>query len=558
MKPSDGNVLMRKKNSIRTKILRVTLLLLLTFAIVMGAVGIVLVNKLSKEDSRLIMRQICDKETLRFDNKLSAVEQSVDMIYEYAQQLRKIKGYDYDVYSDEYSDLVQNLALSVADRTDGAMAVYFRLNPEMTGDGTSGFFWSKHSEDTGFCEEPPTDILAYNSNDIEHVGWFYTTKEAGEPLWMTPYYNQNLDVFMISYIVPFYLENGEFVGVIGIDIDFNSVMKVAGEVDLYETGEVALVDMSEHLVYYADDSGNAKKEKLSNALYNHITTINKSDELLEVIDPDGKVSVLCCDGLSNGMKLFVSVPLEEINKNRNKLILWYVVISAFMFFVAVVMIQKNTARIIKPLNRLTQITNRYAQGDWTENYISNTSDEIQELSEGIATMADTTQSYIAHINKLARTDGLTGLKNKTCYLEYIEKLVDNRQKDFEAYAVVVMDLNYLKVVNDNYGHEMGDKLIKAAGEYISGIFSHSDVFRIGGDEYVAILQGEDYEKRLDLCREFEQRMDCEIPDAEGIKLSISYGMASYDEDGTGYEELFRLADDRMYEKKKLMKMVRKG
>ena len=105
---------------------------------------------------------------------------------------------------------------------------------------------------------------------------------------------------------------------------------------------------------------------------------------------------------------------------------------------------------------------------------------------------------------------------------------------------------------------MGDKLIKAAGEYISGIFSHSDVFRIGGDEYVAILQGEDYEKRLDLCREFEQRMDCEIPDAEGIKLSISYGMASYDEDGTGYEELFRLADDRMYEKKKLMKMVRKG
>lgn len=64
MKPSDGNVPMRKKKSIRTKILRVTLLLLFAFAIVMGAVGIVLVNKLSKEDSRLIMRQRSCSDTV--------------------------------------------------------------------------------------------------------------------------------------------------------------------------------------------------------------------------------------------------------------------------------------------------------------------------------------------------------------------------------------------------------------------------------------------------------------------------------------------------------------
>lgn len=547
---------MRKKQSIRTKFLRVTLLLLFIFAMVMGMVSVIAVNKLSREDSRLIMRQICDKEALRFDNKLSLVEHSVDMIYEYANELREIKGDDYNIYSEEYSEFIRGLALSAADRTDGAMAVYFRYNPEMIGNGTSGFFWAKKSEDSPFEEETPTDILAYNSNDVEHVGWFFVPKESGKPLWMTPYYNQNLDVFMISYIVPFYLKNGEFVGVIGMDIDFNSIMEIAGEVDLYETGKVALVDMTERLIYYSDGK-RAVKEKLSNTLYNHITTINKSNELLEITESDGSISVICCDRLANQMKLFVSVPLKEINENRNKLFLWYIVISVFIFIVALVIISRNTARITKPLNKLTEITNRYAQGDWTESYISNTSDEIQELSECISTMAHTTQSYILRINTMARTDGLTGLKNKTCYLEYIETLTDSRQKELQPYAVVVMDLNMLKNANDSYGHEVGDRLIKEAGEYISRIFEHSAVFRIGGDEYIAILCGDDYENRQLLCRKFEEQMNYEVPDTEGLRLSIAYGMASYVEDGTEYEALFTLADQRMYEMKKLMKMIRK-
>lgn len=547
---------MRKKQSIRTKFLRVTLLLLFIFAMVMGMVSVIAVNKLSREDSRLIMRQICDKEALRFDNKLSLVEHSVDMIYEYANELREIKGDDYNIYSEEYSEFIRELALSAADRTDGAMAVYFRYNPEMIGNGTSGFFWAKKSEDSPFEEETPTDILAYNSNDVEHVGWFFVPKESGKPLWMTPYYNQNLDVFMISYIVPFYLKNGEFVGVIGMDIDFNSIMEIAGEVDLYETGKVALVDMTERLIYYSDGK-RAVKEKLSNTLYNHITTINKSNELLEITESDGSISVICCDRLANQMKLFVSVPLKEINENRNKLFLWYIVISVFIFIVALVIISRNTARITKPLNKLTEITNRYAQGDWTESYISNTSDEIQELSECISTMAHTTQSYILRINTMARTDGLTGLKNKTCYLEYIETLTDSRQKELQPYAVVVMDLNMLKNANDSYGHEVGDRLIKEAGEYISRIFEHSAVFRIGGDEYIAILCGDDYENRQLLCRKFEEQMNYEVPDTEGLRLSIAYGMASYVEDGTEYEALFTLADQRMYEMKKLMKMIRK-
>ena len=404
---------MKKTQSIRNKFLRVTLSLLFIFTLVMGIISVVSVNKLSKENSQQMIRQICDKEILMVDNKLNLLENSVTMISEYAAELFEIKNDDISVYSDEFSDLVKNLAISVADKTDGAMAVYFRYNPEMTGSGTSGFLWIKKSDESPFQEEPPTDILAYNADDIEHVGWFFSPKESGKPLWMPPYYNRNLDVFMISYVIPFYLPNGEFVGVIGMDIDFNSIMKIAGEVDLYETGKVSLVDMTEHLVYYPDEQKNIVKEKLSGTLYNHLTTINKANELLETTQTDGSVSIICCESLANGMKLFVSVPQKEINKNRDKLVLSYVIISVLTFLVTLTIISRNTLRIIQPLKRLTEITKRYSQGDWSENYIIHTSDEIQELSEGIAVMARTTQAYISRIKQMARIDELTGLKNKS-------------------------------------------------------------------------------------------------------------------------------------------------
>ena len=116
-----------------------------------------------------------------------------------------------------------------------------------------------------------------------------------------------------------------------------------------------------------------------------------------------------------------------------------------------------------------------------------------------------------------------------------------------------MDLNSLKITNDSFGHMAGDRLIQEAGAYISQIFGKDCVFRIGGDEYVVILCGAQYENRLSLCKEFEEGMGREIQDVPGLRIMISYGMASYGEDGMEYEELFRIADRRMYIMKRQMK-----
>lgn len=551
----DNRKYFENRISIRIRFLRITIGALLVLAFAMGITSVFLVNRLAKADSEHVMTQICEAETLRFDNKLNLVKHSANMIFEYVDEICETSGAG--VYSNESLERIRDFAISVSNQTDGAMAVYFRYNPEITGSGTDGFFWSRKSSEEQFVAEPPTDILAYNSSDIEHVGWFYVPKESGKPLWMTPYYNQNLDVFMISYIIPVYLKSGEFVGVVGVDIDFNTIMDLAGNVQLYDTGKLALVDLSDRLIYYANEDGTAKDERLSNQLYNHVTTINKNSELLQITDERGVDSMICCERLSNGMILYVNVPVSEINANRNRLIVVLVGIIFVILGATLFVVWKNTERIIQPIKKLAEVTSKYAMGDWKESYISESGDEIQELSESISMMANNTQDVLNELNEIARADALTGVKNKTCYLELVEAIKRNRNHRFDAYGVVVMDLNLLKKANDNYGHEAGDALILEASRYIRRVFINSEVFRIGGDEFVVFLHAEEYEKGEELCRQFEAGMFYEVPTAMNIPLAVSYGLATnQEEENMEYDAVFKLADERMYEKKKEMKLGR--
>lgn len=543
------------KTSLRGKILKTSVLALLVLAVLLGTISVLVVDRLSEEDSKKIMLQLCEREALKFDNKMNLVRHSVEIIYEYAEELRELQS-DIDVYSYEYERHIKEFAVAAANKTDGARTVYFRYNPEITKSGTGGFLWSKRSDSPKFQEEIPTDILNYSPDDVGHVGWFYIPKKEGKPLWMNPYYNKNLKVFMISYIIPVYLENGEFVGVIGMDIDFKTIINEVSSEQIYESGYVEVVDLKERLIYYSDEDGKVLSESIRDELYNHIIAADRDNELLEVRNRDGSKSVICDMKLSNGMLIYVNVPKCEINCNRDFLILISMLITVLIFVVSSVVILKRTKSIVYPLERLTEITKQYAEGDWSVQYISDTGDEVQKLSESISEMAENTQDYIEILNNMAHTDAVTGLGNKTSYLEMVTRIKRNKHKKYNEYAVVVMDLNLLKKTNDTYGHEAGDMLIKEAAEYISSSFKGSPVFRTGGDEFAAILYGAVYKKREELLDSFENNMNYSLPDFEKVILSVSFGMAEYPAEGSDYESVFEIADERMYQKKTEMKLGR--
>ncbi len=156
---------------------------------------------------------------------------------------------------------------------------------------------------------------------------------------------------------------------------------------------------------------------------------------------------------------------------------------------------------------------------------------------------------------MAYTDPLTGVKSKNAYHEDILG-IDRRIEDgiLKHFGIVVCDVNGLKLTNDTLGHEEGDRLIKSAGKLICHTFVHSPVYRIGGDEFVVFLHGEDYANRKKLMKDFNRQVETNAGDG---KVVVAAGMSEYlpgaDEN---YGSLFSRADRKMYERKKQLKAMK--
>ena len=156
---------------------------------------------------------------------------------------------------------------------------------------------------------------------------------------------------------------------------------------------------------------------------------------------------------------------------------------------------------------------------------------------------------------MANTDSMTGVKNKHAFIEY-EAHVNSRisRGELDAFAVIVCDVNGLKWVNDNQGHQAGDEYIKAACRMICVLFKRSPVFRVGGDEFVVVLTGEDYDMRGNLMEELNRQSEC---NCETGGVIVAAGMAEYQMGkDLSMSSVFEQADARMYARKKELKGAR--
>jgi diguanylate cyclase (GGDEF)-like protein len=188
-------------------------------------------------------------------------------------------------------------------------------------------------------------------------------------------------------------------------------------------------------------------------------------------------------------------------------------------------------------------------------FLNSNVSEIELLNTAFENMATNLHEREKELRFSASRDSLTGLRNTTSYKRWVtefDKEIANKTANF---GVVVFDLNQLKETNDTYGHDAGDKLIATAAKVISDIFKRSPVFRIGGDEFLAILKHRDlenYEKlfvQLDLeCAKISIEEKGEIP------VSIARGFALFESDKDFcFNDVFKRADNAMYENKRKIK-----
>ena len=170
--------------------------------------------------------------------------------------------------------------------------------------------------------------------------------------------------------------------------------------------------------------------------------------------------------------------------------------------------------------------------------------------------ADESEHLADELGKRVYIDALTSVKNKGAFDDYVHEF-QSRLDDGERieFAIGVFDCDDLKTVNDQCGHDKGDEYIKGAAKLICRTFKHSPVFRVGGDEFIVILQDEDYRNRDDLADQFRQsRASSEAAGESWEQARVSMGIAVFDPSvDASLNDAMRRADKAMYEQKRLRK-----
>lgn len=176
---------------------------------------------------------------------------------------------------------------------------------------------------------------------------------------------------------------------------------------------------------------------------------------------------------------------------------------------------------------------------------------VENINEQVLSYQDLTRK--------ATYDELTGVRNKNAYQEF-EQGIDRQIGSSEEpeFAVVVCDINNLKEINDTFGHTYGDRYIESACHLICDTFVHSPVFRVGGDEFIVFLKGTDYQNRTQLLASLQQTVERharqEIHPARPV---VAAGMAEYrPEKHRAVVDVFNEADQKMYERKRMLKEAR--
>lgn len=187
--------------SIQSKIIIVILTAVMVGTSIIGMTGIVSLGKASDESSVQEMNLTCREKAQELNTVLGRIEQSVEILSKYTtDNLESIDKLSEDSeYLADYTANLEEVGLTIADATDGAVAVYVRFSPDIAS-CTDGIFKVKSISSGMFEDEPLTDLSLYSPDDEEHVGWYYIPVNAGRAIWLQPYDNKNIDIYLYDIL----------------------------------------------------------------------------------------------------------------------------------------------------------------------------------------------------------------------------------------------------------------------------------------------------------------------------------------------------------------------
>lgn len=519
--------------SIQSKILILSLSSTLIGTLSLGVLSTLFISRTTQRNSMQYLKDQANSEAAKLNNLFESHEKYT--MATAAGIYSQIK--DDSTFLTDPKNLSRNIdgirerLKSTIYNLSSTKSVFVRFNPDITH-SNEGVYLVRNASDGMFENHATTNIKQYSPSDVEHVGWYYKPIMTGSPVWLPPYYNKNINAYIISYVIPMFLDNKE-IGVAGIDIDFDQLTKQLSQVHFMQSGFAFLEDAEGAVVYHPT---------LPNGL-----TFKPEEDQIEL-----------SNSLYNGMNLITVAPILEINAQRDKHIRQSIIFILLLLGFTTAITIFFSRSITKPLKELTTEAKKMITGDMNAEFNIRQNDEIGELAKSFAAAKFHIIQHMKQMQGLAFQDSLTGVRNKMAYDNYIAELESRIENgEIKSYGIAILDTNNLKEINDTYGHENGNAYLVNSCKLICQIFTHSPVFRIGGDEFLVVLTGRDLDNHHELMSQLKESMDltknASFPWKQ-ISIACGLAIASYAK-ATTIADTFNKADKNMYINKREIKIA---
>ena len=512
--------------TIQSKILFVVITALIVITAIVTTIALSITHEIMHKDADRILNNVSQKEAALINDMLNDFMKSASITEHYAaHELESPQALADAEYLAAYTQGVRLLFDEIAANTAGAYSYYICFSPALTGK-TSGFY-SQFEADGKLHElsaEQFSGLSILTEEDL--IGYSnYSGSAVGE--WVEPHPSRFTGESVISYILPIYSEE-TFIGLLGFNMQFDYLLDRVNQIALYEYGSVLLMDADQSICYNSSEETEFKGE------YTQAAT-----------------------PLVNGMSLELRVAYKDIQSGIRPMLTYITAAFLVVLVLAILYTFWVTHRIVAPLKKLTSVAKNIPSSVQSVDLIVESNDEVGVLSRVMSETYEKIREYSAYINALAYRDSLTGIKNSTAYTEAIEEINKEINLGNPPFGVIVADINNLKQTNDTYGHEIGNELIVHASRILTDTFKASSIFRIGGDEFVVILRGKDFEKYRTLIEKMDEALSTDYitVNDDTIGVSVARGVAIFDPliDHV-YTDVFAKADHAMY----MHKMSTKG
>jgi len=217
--------------------------------------------------------------------------------------------------------------------------------------------------------------------------------------------------------------------------------------------------------------------------------------------------------------------------------------------------------IVRPLRRLSHGADQVAAGDLDVDLPVKTLSEVGYLTQVFNHMVDRLRRSRAELDnvnaelqeknrelhQLSITDELTGLHNRKHLMETLAAEVTRSKRNAHSFALLVIDIDHFKQVNDTFGHQKGDEVLCLLGNVLRETVRSCDyVARYGGEEFIVLLPEVGAAGGMEVAERIRKRVARERITPKGDRITVSIGMAMYAEHGDDPESLFQQADQALY------------